>query len=671
MPGPELEIKPEIEKPKEVVEKPPEVRIETEKDIKELGNRTIEDVGKRSEDIITSGNETLEGAVKNIGADPELVEQVKAATGLMPEFLKNQEEILKHKENAVDAIKEVLGEKAVEEKAEKVREKEPIEEKPEEVKEKPTEEKPKEKPEEKEKTPLEKEMEKTENVLGQANKLIDELSSAHFEDEDLENQRKKLLEDTQKSLDQHSEDYQKNKDNVEELNKEKGELQKQKEEKQEQIDKVTKEGKKLKSEAESYVEKVKHPIKRSTREKLTENKGILQYFEQEEKGEKYPLYEHKGPAAYSIGEKGFNMAKEISEKTKSLKQELSNIDRKIDSNSFSVKNTEKSFRDIQPKVESLISETTKSLEQLRHKQEEIDQKKEKERKLEEFVQKEALPILASKEKVEAKEISPLIKEKKETAEKRSLENITGLLKEYFRSAELGIFKELGVESKEEALEKLKEEVEKVRESAFLTINFKENPILKFLEDGRCKSILELPFEKQQKRNSEYIERRIRDEKIMGTYAKGIPEDPYTIYGSLACRNGHDERSGGANWGDTFVVLKPSVKERCAFFMGDSMAVDVNEIPKRQLNLEHAMIAKAILNIQNKAYKIPGGEFRNYIEAHFLGGVKVDDIESINISNSKHSPKAEHPDPWAYKESKATIQKIEEKYPQYAKLIKEV
>lgn len=122
MPEPELgpeQFKPEgpevAEKSKEVVEKPPEVRIETEEDVKELGHKTIEDTEKGTEEVITQENETLESAIKNIGADPNLVEQVKAATGLMPEFTKNQEEIMEHKENAVGAIKEVLGEKVVEE----------------------------------------------------------------------------------------------------------------------------------------------------------------------------------------------------------------------------------------------------------------------------------------------------------------------------------------------------------------------------------------------------------------------------------------------------------------------------------------------------------------------------------------------------------------------------
>jgi hypothetical protein len=123
MPGPELEIKPEIEKPKEVVEKPPEVRVETKKDFKELGNRTIEDVRKRSEDIITSEKERLEEANKTISLEPKVVQEIKTETGVESRLQTIQKKIQEITPETQDKIKEVAGKKPVEETAEKVIEK--------------------------------------------------------------------------------------------------------------------------------------------------------------------------------------------------------------------------------------------------------------------------------------------------------------------------------------------------------------------------------------------------------------------------------------------------------------------------------------------------------------------------------------------------------------------
>lgn len=129
MAEPELEIKPgpEIEKPPEVAEKPPEVKIETEKEVKELGDKTIEDTEKGAEEIITSGKEMFEGTNENIGLDSETVQEVKTETGVESELQTVQNEIQELTLETQDEIKEVLGEKPVEEKVEEAEDQELIE----------------------------------------------------------------------------------------------------------------------------------------------------------------------------------------------------------------------------------------------------------------------------------------------------------------------------------------------------------------------------------------------------------------------------------------------------------------------------------------------------------------------------------------------------------------
>ena len=147
------------------------------------------------------------------------------------------------------------------------------------------------------------------------------------------------------------------------------------------------------------------------------------------------------------------------------------------------------------------------------------------------------------EKMEPLEnIDPKILEKQKVTKERSEKNIVEDLSYFLGRVELGKYKKAGITNKEEAVQKLKEEIEQVQKSFSVTINLHEDNLLRFLESGRYKSTLELP--EKLKRVGEtvwtYEQHRIETEKNIGVYASGTEKDPYAIVGAVASENGHDE-----------------------------------------------------------------------------------------------------------------------------------
>ena len=97
-----------------MAEKPPEVGIETEEDVKKLGDKTTKDIEQRAEDFTTSGKERFEGVNENIGLESEAVEEIKETTGVESELQTIQKEVQELTSETQEEIKEVTGEKPVE-----------------------------------------------------------------------------------------------------------------------------------------------------------------------------------------------------------------------------------------------------------------------------------------------------------------------------------------------------------------------------------------------------------------------------------------------------------------------------------------------------------------------------------------------------------------------------
>jgi len=404
---------------------------------------------------------------------------------------------------------------------------------------------------------------------------------------------------------------------------------------------------------------------RVSKKELAEAKAFLEYFEHKKSEYEMPLF-YEGDYK---GEKRFDLAKDIDKKLIKIKQDIKSAEReksRID------KNINTQFEKIFGEIDSAIAAINKAMKSLEEEQYYVDLQKEREKKMNELIEKtvnELEEIVALPE--EKENLLPSIKRKKEIVDQRSSVSIREILKNYLHAVRDGFFQKIGVdkENAEMAIEKLKEEVRKVKETFFLSINLCPDILLKVLEEKRYKSIFELPA---NVRTFYSRQNRADYEKKMGIYGKGGPDDPYVIYGALASNNGHDEECGGAEWGNIILVLKPSKKDETVFYYGDSIDVFDQANPKKQLNLKHALIAKAIKNLFNETYE-EDQRFRgfgNYIEAQILGGVKIDDVQEIRIHTS-HFKKAKHPDTLAIQEAEEMIKKIKEKYPEYANLIKEV
>lgn len=174
--------------------------------------------------------------------------------------------------------------------------------------------------------------------------------------------------------------------------------------------------------------------------------------------------------------------------------------------------------------------------------------------------------------------------------------------------------------------KLEQEIARIRDNFNVTLNITWANVLSTLETGRVISAWE-NTEVMEYRNKygkyNYEERRDEIERLLGNRAKGGIRDPHPIYGAAASSNNRDEYYGGTGggYGECFLVLKKDqIKDRTSFVYDDSF----DGYNRWTMDLEGGITAKAIHNLS-------GSESRHgYVEAEILGGVSIDDIDSINI-----------------------------------------
>lgn len=199
---------------------------------------------------------------------------------------------------------------------------------------------------------------------------------------------------------------------------------------------------------------------------------------------------------------------------------------------------------------------------------------------------------------------------------------------------------------ENRAKQLREEINRVENDFSVTVNITWENLLKALDNGRLVSIWE-NNEKMKQRKSNYAERRDTVERMLGNRAKGGRKDPHPIYGAAFTPNGRDEFYGGSGggYGECFIELDTArIKKRTSFCYGDSFG----DYGKWLLDWEGGVVAKAIHNLDRTKETTRHA----YVEAQILGGVSLDDIESINIPqlDSNH---------WGTKGEEEILSEIEE------------
>ena len=206
--------------------------------------------------------------------------------------------------------------------------------------------------------------------------------------------------------------------------------------------------------------------------------------------------------------------------------------------------------------------------------------------------------------------------------------------------------------------KLEQEIARIRGDYHVTLNITWANVLGTLETGQVISAWENP-EVMEYRNKygkyNYEERRNQIERLLGNRAKGGMKDPHPLYGAAASPNNRDEFYGGTGggYGECFFVLKTDrIKDRTSFVYDDSFGL----YNRWTLDWEDGITAKAIHNL-NSSQSMHG-----YVEAEILGGVSIEDIDSINIPSDAISGKENK-----YRQSTGTdislkIDQLRQKYP---------
>ena len=542
---------------------------------------------------------------------------------------------------------------------------------------------------------LEKEDDKS--VLIESQSFLKKLGIP-FETSYIDKKRETLLEDAQKEIKSNLDKLEVNKVKSAEIKKAIEEFSK----KLKNLDEIKAQKKKelqdIKKEAEEYIENTKPPILRaSTKEKLARSRAIVDYFKQvNEGGEPINISDRKNisPNYYKVANEEFNR---IIEKDSESKNSASNSEYQETKNKIQVGDNElEKIKHESTYIANQINDYLEIKEQAFKTLEEY-QKLETEKKENYEKVKVILANLIPEKIGQQGNIDHKIAEKQKITKERSEKNIVGDLSYFLGRADSGQYEKAGITSKEEAIQKLKEEIEKVKKSFFVTINLHEENLQRFLESGRYKSTLELP--EKLKRVGEtvwtYEQHRIEAEKNLGIFGSGTEEDPYAIVGAVASENSHDESNGAAEgYGDIFLKLRQEVVDRGVFINGDSLkeAENMDGTATPGLDRESAIVAKAIRNIVDKC---EDNINYDYVEADILGGVKTEDVESINIKSpdkflsefdaikkrletesldsknrmnllSQYNHKYE-----CYKRSKEELEMLRQKFPKYASLIKEV
>jgi hypothetical protein len=131
-------------------------------------------------------------------------------------------------------------------------------------------------------------------------------------------------------------------------------------------------------------------------------------------------------------------------------------------------------------------------------------------------------------------------------------------------------------------------------------------------------------------------------------------DPHPLYGAGSSPNNRDEFYGGTGggYGETFLVLKSDrIRDRTSFCYDDSF----DGYHDWMLDWNGGITAKAIHNLNGSHSR------HGYVEAQILGGVTLDDIESINIPSDALS--GENKFGWSVGTNVLTrIEELRQKYP---------
>jgi hypothetical protein len=170
------------------------------------------------------------------------------------------------------------------------------------------------------------------------------------------------------------------------------------------------------------------------------------------------------------------------------------------------------------------------------------------------------------------------------------------------------------------------ETQRIKDNFQVSVNMTWKNVLQTLESGEIISYWENPETVQYRKvhsKYNYEERRDQIERLVGNRAKGGIRDPQPIYGAAATPNGRDEFYGGTGggYGECFIVLKnDKIKDRTSFSYDDSF----DGFNKWLLGWNDALTAKSIHNLNGSK------STHGYVEAQILGGVTLNDVESINI-----------------------------------------
>lgn len=176
--------------------------------------------------------------------------------------------------------------------------------------------------------------------------------------------------------------------------------------------------------------------------------------------------------------------------------------------------------------------------------------------------------------------------------------------------------------------KVRVEGEKIEDTFQVSINIPPENLEALLASGQYKTAHEVTPLVNQKLGSfgwtaeDALAEQTRVEERLGFKAEGTADDPYPIYGAAYSVNGIDERAGAApRYGDSFILLKNAhIRDRTTFSLGDSFSEDWGSL---RVMWGEAPYLKAITQIIS-------GHVDSGVEAIILGGVSIQDIESINI-----------------------------------------
>ncbi len=211
--------------------------------------------------------------------------------------------------------------------------------------------------------------------------------------------------------------------------------------------------------------------------------------------------------------------------------------------------------------------------------------------------------------------------------KEDLQDISGLNAQKF----------LGEMNVQYGPEKTQEITQHVKATSFGTINLAFSTIEKVLTSRRVQSTWDTG---RYPNGGTY---RASFERAIGIRATGTEEDRHTIFGAVGFTNGHDEHFGAANsWGDCFLRLKQStLKEKSLFLYGDLGDTHLGEWRLRQFNYDQMHIARAMVEARKQT---------SYVEVHVLGGVSLDDIDTVCIPKKLEE------------KTRAQVDELRKKYP---------